>query len=167
MSILEENKVGVFAFTLHERSGALVEDGDGQPVFYLHGHGNILPGMEKALAGRKAGDSVSVILSPEDAYGEYQEEKELSYHRSHFGDFFRIIYKGMILPLEDNGEHVIFYVVDKNDDTITVSLNHPLAGKDLIFTANILQVRDALPAEISAKKAHGMDGKHQSSCSCC
>ena len=77
MNSLERNQVGVFNFTLQTSRGEQLNEQADEAVAYLHGYGNILPGMEQALAGKKAGDSISVTLSPKDAYGEYIDESPL------------------------------------------------------------------------------------------
>ena len=67
----------------------------------------------------------------------------------------------------DMGAPITFYVIDKDNDSVTITRNHPLAGEELLFTANILQVRDASLNELNARRALGMDGKDKPSCSCC
>ena len=146
----------MFNFTLQTSRGEQLNEQADETVAYLHGYGNILPGMEQASL-EKAGNS-SQTLSPKDAYGEYIDESP-RYHRNSFGEYFDSIYKGMALPMQnDMGAPITFYVTDKDNDPVTITRNST-CREELLFTANILQVRDASLNELNARRALGTDGK--------
>ena len=131
-----------------------------QPLTFLFGVGQMLPKFEENLSALSTGDSYDFKLSAEDAYGEYDEEAVANLPKEMFNgaDVPEI---GSILPLQDNnGNRFQGQVVSVAEDSVVVDLNHPMAGQELHFKGNILNVRPATQEELSHGHAHGPDG-HQ------
>lgn len=131
-----------------------------QPLTFLFGAGQMLPRFEENLSDLSTGDSYDFKLSAEDGYGEYDEEAVATLPKEMFeGAEFPEI--GSILPLQDNqGHRFQGQVVSIAEDAVIVDLNHPMAGQELHFKGNIINVRPATPEELSHGHAHGPDGHH-------
>jgi FKBP-type peptidyl-prolyl cis-trans isomerase SlyD len=131
-----------------------------QPLTFLYGAGQMLPKFEENLSALSTGDSYDFRLAAEDAYGNFDEEAVANLPKEMFSgtDIPEI---GSILPLQDNnGNRFEGQVVSVAEDSIIVDLNHPMAGQELHFKGNILNVRPATPEELSHGHAHGPDGHH-------
>lgn len=131
-----------------------------QPLTFLFGVGQMLPKFEENLSTLSTGDSYDFKLSAQDAYGEYDEEAVANLPKEMFAgaDMPEV---GSILPLQDNnGNRFQGQVVSIAEDAVIVDLNHPMAGQELHFKGNIINVRPATPEELSHGHAHGADG-HQ------
>lgn len=131
-----------------------------QPLTFLFGAGQMLPKFEENLSTLSAGDTYEFRLSAADAYGEYDQEAVANLPKEMFqGQEIPEI--GSILPLQDNnGNRFQAQVVSVAEDAVIVDLNHPMAGQELHFKGNILNVRPATPEELSHGHAHGPDGHH-------
>jgi FKBP-type peptidyl-prolyl cis-trans isomerase SlyD len=141
---------------------ALVESAtQEQPLTFLYGAGQMLPKFEEHLSTLSTGDSFDFKLSPEDAYGELNEEAVANLPKDMF-EGTDLPEVGAILPLQDNqGNRFQGQVVSVVEDSIIVDLNHPMAGQELHFKGQIINVRPANPEELSHGHAHGADGHHQ------
>ncbi len=131
-----------------------------QPLTFLYGAAQMLPKFEENLADLSTGDSYEFKLSAEEAYGSYDEEAVANLPKDMFNgtDVPEI---GSILPLQDNnGNRFQGQVVSVAEDSVIVDLNHPMAGQELHFKGNILNVRPATPEELAHGHAHGPDGHH-------
>jgi FKBP-type peptidyl-prolyl cis-trans isomerase SlyD len=131
-----------------------------QPLTFLYGAGQMLPKFEENLSKLSTGDSYDFKLPADDAYGEYDEEAVATLPKEMFNgtDMPEI---GGILPLQDNnGNRFQGQVVSIAEDSVIVDLNHPMAGQELHFKGNIVNVRPATPEELSHGHAHGADGHH-------
>ncbi|HZY39910.1 MAG TPA: peptidylprolyl isomerase [Mucilaginibacter sp.] len=131
-----------------------------QPLTFLYGADQMLPKFEENLSGLSTGDSYDFHLSAGDAYGEYDDEAVANLPLDMFKDQ-DMPEIGSYLPLQDNhGNRFQGLVVSIAEDAVLVDLNHPMAGQDLHFKGNILNVRPATPEELSHGHAHGPDGHH-------
>ena len=135
-----------------------------QPLVFCQGIGMMLPKFEEQVAGLKVGDTFDFTISHKDAYGEYDEECLMDLSRKIFevdGKFDDdMIFEGNIVPLMDSeGNRLNAQVVAVSDDTVSVDLNHPLAGEDLHFIGEIIDVRAATEEEIASftKRGCGCD----------
>ena len=128
---------------------------------YLHGHGNIVPGLEQPLEGAQVGDTLDVIARAEDAYGEFDPDSVITVSRESFPPDFDIRL-GEAMRLRDAAGHVFQGVATAlTEDTVELDLNHPMAGKDLYFKVTVLSVRPATEEEKAAGHLHyggGCDG---------
>jgi FKBP-type peptidyl-prolyl cis-trans isomerase SlyD len=138
----------------------LTNDAGGAPLVYLQGAGNIIPGLEKALAGKQAGDELTVSIEPEDAYGEYSAELVSTLNRSMFEGVDELEVGMQFHASAPDGQMQIVTIRDLDGDDVTVDGNHPLAGQRLTFQVKIVGVRDASQEEIAHGHVHGEGGHH-------
>ncbi len=157
---IKQDSVVTFHYTLKDDGGTVIDSSDGgEPLAYLHGHGNIVPGLEKELTGRTAGDKLSVKVSPAEGYGEYEEGMVQRIPRRQLKGISKV-YVGMPLHAQTpNGPRQVT-VTQVLGDTVTIDANHPLAGKNLNFDIAITEVRDATAEELQHGHVHGAHGHH-------
>lgn len=161
---IDNNKVVSFHYTLSEPSGEILDDSrEHEPMVYLHGHNNIPKGLENAMAGKKVGDTFSVTLAPQDAYGERQENAIQRVSMNYIINSSKKTPKykpGMLVQLNTRNGPQEVVIVKVGLKTLDVDVNHPLAGKTLKFDIEIVNMRDANSDEITHGHAHGIDGHH-------
>jgi FKBP-type peptidyl-prolyl cis-trans isomerase SlyD len=137
---------------------------EGQPMVYLHGHGQIIPGLEAALEGRSRGEKITTTVQPADAYGDYDQELDLRVGKDAFPEDVQDQLKPGFQFMAEHpgkaGESMLFTVHRIEQDDVLVSGNHPLAGQTLTFTIEVLEVRLASADELSHGHAHGPGGHH-------
>jgi FKBP-type peptidyl-prolyl cis-trans isomerase SlyD len=131
-----------------------------EPLEYLHGAENIVPGLETALEGKKVGDRLNVTLPPEDAYGDYDEDEIDEFDLNEMPSDEELE-EGMMVEVEDDDGYVyIGSVVEITDDTVVVDFNPPLAGKTLTFDVEVLSLREADPEELEHGHPHSLDADY-------
>lgn len=141
-------------YTLTDDFGVLLDSSRGQGSFsYLHGYGNIIPGLERGLEGCVAGFSSAIHVAPADGYGEYNPQAVFEVPREQFPPS-EDIQVGM--QVQGEGQHGVmsFTVVGVNDQAVTLDANHPMAGKTLHFEVEVLEVRDATEQELAHAHVH-------------
>ncbi len=139
--------------------GEVVEISEpGDPLTYLHGYEDIVPGLEKALEGKAVGDRVQAIVPPEEAYGEYDPEGVEEVDRSEFPAELELEEGGTITATDEDDDEVEFLVKEIKGDRVVVDFNHPLAGKTLHFDVTIREIRPATAEELEHGHVHGEDG---------
>jgi FKBP-type peptidyl-prolyl cis-trans isomerase SlyD len=131
----------------------------GEPMTYLHGASNIIPGLEQALEGKGIGDEIEVTVEPADAYGEYSEDRIQQVPMEAFEEMEKVEPGMMVTAQSDDGQ-INLMVTEVDETTVTVDANHPLAGKSLSFDVKVEAVRDASEEEISHGHVHGPGGHH-------
>jgi FKBP-type peptidyl-prolyl cis-trans isomerase SlyD len=158
MSTIENGKVAGINYVLKNDAGEVVDkSSEEHPLYYLHGHHNLVPGLEKALAGKAVGDHVSVVVPPEEGYGRRQGKSQ-KMRRSEFPDD-AVIEKGARFVVRTReGKAIPIWITKIMGPTITIDHNHPMAGKNLHFDVDILAIRDATEEELTHGHAHGPDG---------
>ena len=156
---IAEDRVGVIHYTLKNDAGAVLDSSaGGEPLVYLHGHRNIVPGLEAALVGKVAGDRLSVSVAPAEGYGERQGDGPQRIRRNELPKDADI-HVGMPLHGEDGaGNYFTLWVTEAKGAWVWVDINHPLAGQTLHFEVEVVRVRDALDEEKVHGHAHGVDG---------
>jgi FKBP-type peptidyl-prolyl cis-trans isomerase SlyD len=161
MKIASGSVVGI-DYSLHLGDGKVIDaSAPGEPMTYLHGEGQIVPGLEAALEGLSIGDTRQVVLSPDEGYGDHDPSGVQEVQRTAFPPGFEPKI-GMELTAEGpDGEPVPFSVREVRPESVVIDLNHPLAGKTLHFDVTIREVRAATPDEIAHGHAHGPDGHHE------
>lgn len=161
---VQDDAVVSFFYTLRNAEGEVLESNeDDRGMVYLHGHDNMIPGLEAAMAGKQAGDSFEVTLQPEDAYGVREDEQSLKVPVKHLQGLPKGVRNwkaGMVALVEtDQGpRHVT--VVKPGRFMVQVDTNHPLAGQVLSYAIRIDSVRMAEADEIAHGHAHGPGGHH-------
>lgn len=157
---IAENSVVSFDYTLTDPSGQTLDSSEGrEPLCYLHGSGGIIPGLERELTGKQAGDQLQVAVEPGEAYGERNDELEQQVPREQFeqADSMEV---GMQFRVETPEGPMVFTVIEVADDMVTVDGNHPLAGVPLHFDVTIREVREGTNEEIAHGHVHGPGGHH-------
>ncbi len=153
---IQKDKVVSIHYTLKDKKGKVIDSSNGkEPLHYLHGRGNLIKGMEEGLEGKNKGDKLDLQIIPEKGYGKRDEELVQEVPRSAFGD--QKVEKGMEFSTQ-NG-HTVF-VTRVGVDNVTVDGNHPLAGEELFFNVEVMEVRDATKEEMDHGHVHGPDGHH-------
>ena len=158
--VVSDGKVVVFHYTLTNDEGEVIDSSSGgDPMPYLHGAGNIVPGLESQLQGVAVGTNLQVLVAPKDGYGEAEEGEIVKVPRQDFGEFSDEVGPGMQVFAEtEGGEQIPVWIVDADESTIFVSRNHPLAGVSLHFDVEIVAIRDATTDELAHGHPHGLDG---------
>ena len=161
---IEKDRVVRFHYTLFEGTalGAdatpLESSKEREPLAILAGHGNIIPGLEKAMDGREAGDSFSADVPAAEAYGEKREGLTQRIPKKHFGD--QRLVPGMQVVLNTNFGPRAVTIEKVGMSVVDVDLNHPMAGKDLHFDIDVVDVREATAEELEHGHVHGEGGHH-------
>lgn len=157
---IAERTVASFHYTLTNDAGDVLDSSDGrEPLTYLHGAGNIVPGLEEKMAGHVVGDAFTVDVAPVDGYGEYVAELVQRVPRESFEGVDDLAI-GMQFQAQTQQGMIPVVVTEVDGDTVTVDGNHPLAGETLHFAVEITEVREASVEETLHGHAHGAGGHH-------
>jgi FKBP-type peptidyl-prolyl cis-trans isomerase SlyD len=157
---IEKNRVVRLDYTLRDELGAVLDSSSGRgPLSYLHGKGNIIPGLEQALAGKSAGDKLDVTVPPDQGYGARDERLVQIVARAKFGEVAGLAPGMQVRANGPQGPRLVT-VVRVDRDFVTVDGNHPLAGRTLHFSVQVTEVRKATHEEITHGHVHGPGG-HQ------
>ncbi|MBQ7567287.1 peptidylprolyl isomerase [bacterium] len=163
--MITKDKVVAIKYVLTDKGGVILDETEGEPLEYLHGHRNLIPGIEKALEGHKEGDKFDAVIPPKDAYGEYDEELIIKVDRSVMGAGEPKV--GMMARLLTDQGPMIARITEVNDKEVTFDANHEMAGKELHFAIEVVSVRPGTPEEIEAGSLHSGCGGSCGSCSGC
>jgi len=158
---VKEGAVVTLGYTLRLANGEIADYSEADdPLEYLHGAENIIPGLERSLLGLKVGDKKKVEVPPADGYGEYDNEEVEVVPRTELPKGTPPLQLGMMLLLtDDDGNFAEAYVREIGPKTVTLDFNHPLAGQTLFFDVEILGIREATEEEIEHGHVHGEDGE--------
>ena len=155
-----EGKVASFHYTLRNGNGEgeVIDTSEGrEPLAYLHGAGNIVPGLERQLVGKRVGDAFDAVVEPDEGYG-VRDGSPQPVDRSAFPEGMPLSV-GMMLHAETPDREVVpLWVVQIEDDKVWVDENHPLAGVTLHFTIEVTEIRDASDVELEHGHPHGPGG---------
>ncbi|MCM5703328.1 peptidylprolyl isomerase [Larsenimonas salina] len=158
MMEIAQNTVVAFHYTLKNDSGEVLDSSEGrEPLTYLHGAGNIVPGLEKEMAGKTEGEKFEVRVDSTEGYGEVQPALVQEVPRDAFQGVDNVE-PGMQFQAQTEGGPLLVTVKDVQGDTVTVDGNHPLAGEALNFDVSIQEVREASAEEVEHGHVHGEDG---------
>jgi FKBP-type peptidyl-prolyl cis-trans isomerase SlyD len=147
-------------YTLTDDAGTVLDSSEGrEPLAYLHGHGNIIPGLEKALEGSEPGFKSSVTVPPGEGYGEKNPEAVFEAPREHFPPEMELAPGNQVYAEGPRGP-VTFTIVDTSDSGVVLDANHPLAGQTLHFDVEVVEVREATQEELEHGHVHG-EGGHE------
>ena len=158
---IDTDKIVTFHYRLTEEGGEELENNrDSVPMAYLHGHGNLLSSLEQALTGLTIGDIKSVTLSPHEAYGTRNENAVQRVPIKHLIGKYKRLLPGMFVKVNTEKGAKNAKVIKAGKFNVDLDMNHPLAGKTLIFDIEIMEIRDASEEELSHGHAHGAGGHH-------
>ena len=149
MQVAKDTVVSIH-YTLKDDSGQVLDSSDGRdPLDYIQGASQIIPGLESALEGKAAGEELSVVIEPEEGYGARDEQLVYEVSRSEFEDL-EDIQVGMQFRVGTDQGPIVMTVTGIEEDMISLDGNHPLADVQLSFEVAILSVREATPEELTA-----------------
>jgi FKBP-type peptidyl-prolyl cis-trans isomerase SlyD len=158
--IAEQSVVSIH-YTLTNDAGETLDTSDGrEPLVYLHGAQNIIPGLENELTGKSVGDSFDVTIQPEEAYGTVNPELVQTVPHSAFEGVEKVEPGMQFQARGDDGETQVITVTEVADSGVTVDGNHPLAGQVLNFSVRVEEIRAATEEEIEHGHVHGPGGHH-------
>jgi FKBP-type peptidyl-prolyl cis-trans isomerase SlyD len=157
---ISSNKVVTIHYTLTNDSGEVLDSSEGhEPLAYIHGNGNIIPGLENALNGRTVGDKFDVSIPPEDGYGLRDNNLVQSVPKSAFQGVEEIL-PGMQFQAQSPEGMQLVTVVDLDGDEVILDGNHPMADITLHFAVEVQAIRDATSEELEHGHVHGPGGHH-------
>lgn len=159
--MITQGKVVNLKYQLKNSKGKTLDESSAKdPFVYLHGGGQIVTGLEAALEGMKIGDKKSVVVAPEDGYGEIDPTLRLALKRTQFPADLELEAGMQFEAGAHEGEGLVFTIESISGEEVWVNGNHPLAGETLHFDVEVLAVRDATEEELSHGHAHGAGGHH-------
>lgn len=158
---IADGHVVEFNYTLTDSNGTVIDSSEGHgPMPYIQGKHNIVPGLEKAMAGKVVGDKFQVTVEPSEGYGIRMEELVRSFPKSDFEEAQSIEIGAQFQVQDNNGNVFMVEVVKIEDDQVVLDGNHPLAGVTLHFDVEIKSIREATAQELS----HGHIHQHGKGC---
>ena len=162
MSKVAKDKVVRFEYKLTDDKGEVLDQSEkGEPLAYMHGHGQIVPGLEAKMEGKAAGDAFDAVVAAEDGYGTHEADGVFKIPTAKLPPGVKPEV-GMELASRSPDGHVLrFRLTEVNDDHVVADANHPLAGKTLHFAVKIADIRDATKEEMEHGHAHGHDHGHK------
>jgi FKBP-type peptidyl-prolyl cis-trans isomerase SlyD len=153
-------KVVSIHYTLTNEDGHVLDSSEGHaPLAYIQGEGNIIPGLENALLGKSAGDTLKVTIPPEEGYGLRDDNLIQAVPKEAFHGVEEIL-PGMQFHTETADGGQLVTVVDVQGDMVILDGNHPMSGETLNFAVEIIEVRDATSEELAHGHVHGPGGHH-------
>lgn len=151
---VQDNMIVTLDYTLIVEDETLESTSDGEAIVFIQGMGQIIPGLENALYDMKVGERKTVVIKPEDAYGDYDEDSTQVAKKEEFSEEIPLEV-GTFLDLEDDdGEILSAQIVEADEDNITLDFNHPLAGKTLTFEITVSGLREASAEELDHRHVH-------------
>ena len=157
---VQKNKVVAIDYKLTDAKGAMIDSSENHgPLTYIQGIGNLIPGLEKELEGKKTGDNLKVTIAAKDGYGERNDSLCQVVPRSQF-ESTEGLEVGMQFEVETEQGELVVSVTKIEGENVTVDGNHPLAGVELHFDVTIKSIRDASAEEIAHGHVHGEGGHH-------
>ena len=160
MQIAKDSVVSI-DYRLHLGDEKIIDESEpGDPLVYLHGYEEIVPGLEKALEGKKAGETLKVVVEPKDGYGEYDPDGVEEVPREDFPADMELEAGGIVSATDDDGDDVEFLVKEVRDKTVVIDFNDPMAGKTLHFDVTVREVRAATKEELEHGHAHTPGHEH-------
>ena len=157
---IAKHKVVLLEYTLTNETGEVMDTSEGgEPLAYIQGIGNLISGLEEELEGKSAGDELNVTVPPEKGYGVRDDTLVQVADRSVFQGVDELQVGMQFQAQSDDGTHMI-WIVEINNDEVTIDGNHPLAGATLTFDLKVVEIRDATDEELDHGHVHGPGGHH-------
>ncbi len=159
MPIAKDSVVSIH-YTLKDDAGEVLDSSvSAEPLTYLHGHGNLVQGLERALQGKSVGDRIEVKVPPAEGYGEYDKQLVQRVPRRSLKGISDVRVGTQLHAQTEHGARVVT-VTHVQSDMVTIDGNHPLAGKSLNFEVAVTDLRDATEEELTHGHVHGPGGHH-------
>jgi FKBP-type peptidyl-prolyl cis-trans isomerase SlyD len=151
---IQDDQVVSLDYILTVDGGVVDKSEENEPIQFIQGHGQIIPGLERQLYGMSIGESKKVVVAAAEGYGEPDSDAYAEVPRSEFPPHIPLE-NGVALQLRDqNGDVLDAYIVEVGSDTVRLNFNHPLAGKELHFQVTVVDLRDATDEELSHGHVH-------------
>jgi FKBP-type peptidyl-prolyl cis-trans isomerase SlyD len=154
------NKVVTLNYKLTDDQGNVLQTTNEEPFIYLSGNNQILPKLEEQIDTMLIGGKKNIELSSSDAYGDYDEKAVQQVKKEEFPEGSNLQEGMQYMAHTPDGQPIPFVIKEVKDEDITIDFNHPLAGKNLKFDVELVDVRDATTEELEHGHAHGGDGHH-------
>lgn len=159
--VIGANKVVGFHYTLRNGKGEELESSNGgEPMAYLHGAENIVPGLERQMVGHKVGDTFEATVPPDEGYGVRDPASSQAVPRGSFPSDVPIEVGAQFTAEAPDGSMMPVWVTAVDDKSVTIDRNHPLAGETLNFKIEVVSLRDATREEVAHGHPHGPGGHH-------
>jgi FKBP-type peptidyl-prolyl cis-trans isomerase SlyD len=157
--LVGKDMVVTFHYTLRNESGDILDSSSGaEPLSYLHGYKNIVPGLENALLGKTVGAQFKVTVEPSEGYGEREEDMVIQVPRNEW-DLPESVGAGEVVELQSNEGHLLPAVIlEIGSEFVVLDANHPLAGEQLFFEIELTGIRSATKEELTHGHVHGPGG---------
>lgn len=157
--VITKDKVASLKYVLRDGAGVTLEESTPErPLLYLHGHRNIVPGLERQLEGKAVGDSFVAVVPPAEGYGEKRKVKALRLPKSKFEPGMTLAAGTQFFMQTSEGRPLPLWIEKVQGNTIVATPQHPMAGLELHFDLEVLEVRDATAEELQHGHAHGEGG---------
>ncbi|NCF35904.1 MAG: peptidylprolyl isomerase [Gammaproteobacteria bacterium] len=158
MTIAQHKVVTIHYKVSDSESDEVIDSSENaEPMTYLHGAQNIIPGLEQALEGKAVGDELEVVVEAADAYGERSDDRIQQVPMEAFQGMEKVE-PGMAVTAQTDQGQINLVITEVNGEMVTVDANHPLAGKSLKFEVSVEDVRDASEEEMAHGHVHGPGG---------
>ena len=151
---VQDNLVVSLDYTLIVDEEVMESTDDGEPIEFVQGIGQIIPGLESALYGMKVGEKKTVVIEPENAYGDYDPESLEIAKKEEFSEEIPLDVGTFLDLSDDEGEVLSAQIIEEDEDTVTLDFNHPLAGNTLTFEITLSALRPASEEELDHGHAH-------------
>ncbi|MCB9672520.1 MAG: peptidylprolyl isomerase [Alphaproteobacteria bacterium] len=161
MSTIADGHVVTFHYTLTDDAGQVLDSSrGGEPLPYLHGAGNIVPGLESQMAGKAVGAKFKADVAPADGYGEHDGNDPQPVPKGEFPPDIPLQAGVQLMAQTPDGHAMPIWIADVDDQHVFIDMNHPLAGQTLHFDIEITAIRAATDEEKAHGHPHGPDGHH-------
>ncbi len=151
--VITQDKVVSIGYVLKNERGEVLDASQEKPLTYLHGHANLIPGLERVLSGMKVGEKTQTLIPPEEGYGAFNPELVFALPATRFGS--EIPPLNTLVELQtQNGDSIRARIADTSPEQVTLDANHPLAGKNLHFEVEVTSIREASAQELAHGHAH-------------
>ncbi len=158
--VVAKQKVVQIHYELKNKDGQVMDSSAGRdPLVYIHGMGNLIPGLEAELEGKEKGAKLLAVIPPEQAYGEPNDNKIIVVSKSGFQGTEEL-QAGMQVQLDTDQGPAMAVITKIEGESVTLDANHPLAGETLYFDVEVVEIRDADAEEVSHGHVHGPGGHH-------
>jgi FKBP-type peptidyl-prolyl cis-trans isomerase SlyD len=163
---IEPNARVVLDYTLRNAKDEVLDSSaaeDGEPIVYVHGYGMLVPGLEKGLLGLSVGDQKEIVVSPEEGFGERDEELVVEVERSEMPRPDAVALGDELVAESPDGDEAVVHVVEVGPDVIVLDGNHPLAGETLHYAISVREIRPATKGEIEQAASEFEDAGYEAS----
>lgn len=151
---IQDNDVVSLKYTLYVEDEVMERTEENKPIEFIQGLGQVIPGLEEGIYGLSVGDQKTIAIEAKDAYGEFDPESRQKIKQEEFSEEIPLDVGTFLDFRDDDGDVLSAQIIERDEDTVTVDFNHPLAGKDLVFEVEIVGLRPATQEELAHGHVH-------------